>query len=62
VSAPDSQTSNAGAAPDEARRRRPYAPPRIVHREPLEAIAAVCSPAPPAKNNPGFCPLGPISS
>jgi hypothetical protein len=42
--------------------RRAYAPPRILHREPLEAIAAVCAPAPPAKTNPGFCPMGPISS
>jgi hypothetical protein len=45
-----------------AQRRRPYASPRVLHREPLEAIAAVCSPAPPAKNNPAFCPQGPISS
>ena len=40
----------------------PWEPPRILYREPLEAIAAVCAPAPPAKGNPGFCPLGPISS
>jgi hypothetical protein len=51
-----------GGAPGQLRPRRPYTAPRIVHREPLEAIAAVCSPAPPAKNNPGFCPMGPISS
>jgi hypothetical protein len=42
--------------------RRPYAAPRVLHREPLEAIAAVCAPSPPAKGNPGFCPQGPISS
>lgn len=42
--------------------RRAYVPPRIVHREPLEAIAAVCAPSPPAKSNPGVCPMGPISS
>jgi hypothetical protein len=41
---------------------RPYAAPRILSREPLEAVAAVCSPAPPAKSNPGLCPSGPISS
>jgi len=42
--------------------RRPYEPPRILYREPLEAMAAVCAPTPPAKGNPGFCPQGPISS
>ena len=42
--------------------RRPYEPPRILFREPLEAMAAICSPHPPAKNNKGVCPMGPISS
>jgi hypothetical protein len=42
--------------------RRSYAPPRILYREPLEAMAAVCAPVPPAKGNPGFCASGPISS
>lgn len=42
--------------------RRRYEPPRILYREPLEAMAAVCSPSPPAKGNVGFCPQGPISS
>lgn len=42
--------------------RLPYQPPRILLREPLEAMAAVCAPSPPAKSNPGFCPQGPISS
>lgn len=42
--------------------RRPYEPPRILFREPLEAMAAVCAPAPPAKNNPASCPSGPIAS
>lgn len=46
----------------EAETRRPYEPPRILHREPLEAMAAVCSPRPPAKGNVAFCPQGPISS
>ena len=40
--------------------KKPYEPPRIVSREPLEAVAAVCSP--PGKANPGACPTGPISS
>jgi len=42
--------------------RKPYTPPRIVSREPLEAMAAVCSPQPPAKGNAGLCPRGPINS
>lgn len=42
--------------------KRPYERPRILSREPLEAVAAVCAPAPPAKGNPGACPSGPISS
>lgn len=43
-------------------RRKPYERPRILSREPLEAVAAVCAPAPPAKTNPGLCASGPISS
>jgi hypothetical protein len=42
--------------------RKPYERPRILSREPLEAVAALCSPAPPAKANLGLCPQGPISS
>jgi hypothetical protein len=43
-------------------RRRAYQRPRILFREPLEAMASVCAPHPPAKGNPGACPMGPISS
>jgi len=42
--------------------RRSYERPRILSREPLEAVAAVCSPPGVAKSNPGLCPSGPISS
>lgn len=49
-------------ANNEPRRRKPYAPPRILSREPLEAMAATCSPRPPAKGNAGLCPRGPINS
>ncbi len=42
--------------------RRPYEAPRILFREPLEAMAAICTPHPPAKGNKGVCPMGPISS
>jgi hypothetical protein len=39
-----------------------YERPRILYREPLETIAALCAPSPPAKGSPGSCPRGPISS
>jgi hypothetical protein len=42
--------------------RRPYERPRILSREVLEAVAAVCAPVGVAKGNPGLCPSGPISS
>jgi hypothetical protein len=42
--------------------KRPYERPQILHREPLEVMASVCAPHPPAKGNPGVCPQGPISS
>ena len=42
--------------------RRPYSPPRILSREPLEAMAAICRPTPPAKANAGACPMGPVNS
>lgn len=42
--------------------RKPYSPPRILSREPLEAMAAVCRPTPPAKANAGACPMGPVNS
>jgi hypothetical protein len=42
--------------------RKPYEPPRIVSREPLEVMAALCVPKGIAKVNPGLCPQGPINS
>lgn len=61
----DGSSKDLNAAPSGAETqhsKRSYAAPRILYREPLEAMAAVCAPSPPAKNNPGFCPQGPISS
>lgn len=51
-----------GPGVTEPSQKRRYKAPCILYREPLEAMAAVCAPAPPAKSNPGFCPQGPISS
>ena len=34
--------------------KKPYEPPRILTREPLEAMAAVCTPTPPGKGG-GIC-------
>lgn len=47
---------------DDEKKRKPYAPPVIVSREPLEAMAGTCTPVPPAKANAGQCRFGPISS
>jgi hypothetical protein len=43
-------------------KRKPYRRPEILYREPLEAMAALCTPSPPAKANVGMCQQGPISS
>ena len=50
-----------GAASSRIGHRR-WERPRILSREPLEAVAAVCAPTGVAKGNPGLCPQGPISS
>ena len=38
-------------------RKKSYEAPKILCREPLEAMAVVCG-----KADPGSCPLGPINS
>jgi hypothetical protein len=62
--APASPAPGTAAAPavPQSAGRRPYQAPRILFREPLEAMASICSPHPPAKANKGACPMGPISS
>jgi hypothetical protein len=42
--------------------RKRYTPPRIISREPLEAMAAICRPTPPSKTNAAVCPNGPANS
>ena len=37
--------------------KKKYRRPEILYREPLEAMAALCVPQPPAKANVGTCPL-----
>jgi hypothetical protein len=46
----------------EPSKKKPYRRPEILYREPLEAMAALCTPSPPAKANLGMCQQGPISS
>ncbi len=40
--------------------RRPYEPPRIVLQQPIESVAAVCTPT--GKANVGACPMGPVQT
>jgi hypothetical protein len=42
--------------------KKAYEKPQVIYRAPLEAMASVCAPSPPARSNPGLCPSGPISS
>ncbi len=56
------KTKHQGQASSEGSGREPYEAPRIVYREPLEAVATACTPAPPSKGTPSACPLGPVSS
>jgi hypothetical protein len=42
--------------------KKPYRRPEILYREKLEAMAAICVPAPPSKGQPGVCPQGPLNS
>jgi hypothetical protein len=59
---PDMDERSGDKPPTDPTVKRPYERPRILSREPLEAVAAVCAPSPPAKGNPGVCPSGPIAS
>lgn len=59
LSSSNDETNNAWENKTE---KRTYEKPQIIYRAPLEAMAAVCAPAPPSKANPGACPSGPISS
>jgi len=54
--------ADATAAQGGSEGKRRYQKPRILAREPLEAVAAVCSPSPPAKTDGNSCPSGPFSS
>jgi hypothetical protein len=56
------QSSTAAEDSTGSRNRRTYERPRLLFQEPLEAMASICMPHPPAKQNTGLCPTGPISS
>ena len=45
-----------GTTERRAGKKKPYRRPEILYREPLEVMAALCAPAPPAKGNVGACP------
>jgi len=49
------KTSSPNEATSEVPGRAAYEPPRIVYREPLEAVATACTPSPPAKGSPAAC-------
>ena len=38
-------------------KKKAYRRPEILYREPLEAMAALCTPSPPAKGTQGSCPI-----
>lgn len=57
---PDGEPKQSSAS--EPSKKKPYRRPEILYREPLEAMAALCTPSPPAKANLGMCPTGPVSS
>jgi len=45
------------AGSQKKRARKHYEKPRIIFREPLEVVAAACTPAPPGKSDAGVCSL-----
>ena len=46
-----------GSAEAAKAEKKKYRRPEILYREPLEAMAALCTPMPPAKADVGSCPL-----
>lgn len=56
----DQQTKKPGTEGPRGAKKR-YESPRILVREPLEAVATVCNTG-MAKADPGSCPEGPLSS
>jgi hypothetical protein len=57
----DDQHTKNPANPASAKARKRYEAPRVIVREPLEAVATVCNTG-MAKADPGSCPEGPIAS
>lgn len=57
----NSPTDASSEGSSEVSGRKPYEPPRIVYREPLEAVATACT-AGTSKGDAAACPIGPVSS
>lgn len=57
-------TATSNSPVSASRGKKVYERPRILTREALEAVAATCTPAPPAKAAPGFtgCNAGILAS
>ena len=45
------------AGSQKKRSRKDYEKPRITFREPLEVVAAACTPSPPGKSDAGVCAI-----
>lgn len=58
----DERIQNEREQQTEKEPKKKYVKPRILSREPLEALAGTCSPVPPAKTNRVLCPNGPNQS
>ncbi len=50
-------TGEPAASADDAAPKKSYEPPRVVSHDPLEVIAALCTPSPPGKGD-GTCGVG----
>ncbi len=53
MEAPEKQVLEEKIVPDAEAQKKPYEKPDIMHRAPLESMAAVCLPHPPGKSGPG---------
>ena len=52
----DDENRNKNERGNGTAKKKAYRRPAILYREPLEAMAALCTPSPPAKATVGTCP------